>query len=102
MGLSKQQLAQKRNWLKYQLSGIKLVYQEESVTPEELQILNEINLCIKTLLKDFDNNSKLLGLKIPETRCFCGKPATEDYNDYKVCRKCFIEYKRYENKLIQF
>lgn len=67
----KQKLARRRNWLKFRLSGITIQYSEDIVTPEELQLLVEVESAIRILNTNFDKGSKKLGFRIPEHRCWC-------------------------------
>jgi hypothetical protein len=87
--LTKQQLAQKRNYFKYVLTGMLKPVDINCLGPAELSAWNEIQLIKKHVLDQFDWNSKQLGLKVPEHRCWCGKEGK--YNSAKagkyVCKK---------------
>ncbi len=92
--MTKLQLAQKRNYFKYVLTGIP--------KPIDLNVLSEYEqeqwatiLNIKdNLLASFDQISKEKGLRIPEHKCWCGKEAkytldsvVRDESATWVCKK---------------
>ena len=92
--MSKLQLAQKRNYFKYVLSGMNKPIDLTVLTPYEIGRFNTIKEAIKDLIDNFDNNSRLNGLNVPEHKCWCGKEAkyTKDYvekgqNSTWVCKK---------------
>ena len=87
--MTKQKLAQARNWSKFRLTGIHI--DTKGLTDNEREIVQAINNLRQMLFREWDKNSELLGLipnskKIkkvkPEDRtsdyiCFdCGKPYT--------------------------
>lgn len=95
--LTKQQLAQKRNYFKYVIMGLYKPVDTSILTDLELDLWNKILLHRSTLLSIFDNASKDKGLKVPE-KCWCRKPAKYSpigYPDYfinefphvKVCKE---------------
>ena len=58
----KQQLAKKRNWLKFRLKGQLMYIDRRILTSNEISRLEQINNLIRDFIGDFDNNSKILGL----------------------------------------
>ena len=66
----KQDLAIKRNWLKLRVMGSFI--DNNCTTLQEKTIINEINLLRKVLIDSFDENSRNLGLNVPEHRCYFG------------------------------
>lgn len=58
----KQQLAKKRNWLKFRLKGQLMYIDKRILTLHEISRLEQINNLIRDFIGDFDNNSKVLGL----------------------------------------
>jgi hypothetical protein len=92
--MTKQGLAQKRNYFKFVLSGMIKPVDITVLTPYEIGRFNTIKEAIKDLIDNFDNNSRLNGLNVPEHKCWCGKEAkyTKDYvgkgeNATWVCKK---------------
>ena len=87
--MTKQQLAQKRNYFKYILTGLIKPVDASCLGPAELSAWNEIQLIRRGILDQFDWNSKQLGLKVPEHKCWCGKEGK--YNSIEagkyVCKK---------------
>ena len=89
-----QELARKRNWLKYMLFGSHVPsISSNPYTKLEEELINRINEDLKTLRENFNYQSRLLGL-IVSNRCFCGKKTTlnSDYcnkhNDFdEFCNK---------------
>lgn len=79
--MTKLQLAQKRNYFKYVLTGIPKPIDLEALTVEEQSCWDTILSARAELLKKFDDRSKIKGLSVPEHRCWCGKEAkyTLDY-----------------------
>lgn len=71
--MNKQELAQKINYFKFTLLGLPKPISIESLTNEETAKWLVIKETAKSLVDSFDSNSKLLGLKVPEHRCWCGK-----------------------------
>lgn len=60
--LTKRELAQKRNWLKFQLAGNTYPVDKRIFTPEELKLYEDMMSIRLSLLNDFNKNSKNLGL----------------------------------------
>ena len=90
--MNKQQLAQKRNYFKYVLTGLVKPIDYNCLTEEEKISWNAIINLKTSLLSNFDNISRQLGLKVTEHRCWwCGKPAKlQVYYDKEfiwVCNK---------------
>jgi hypothetical protein len=71
----KQKLQKDRAYFKYVLSGIPKPIKEESLTQEEQILWQSLLLKRNSLLTNFENNSRELGLRVPEHRCWCGKAA---------------------------
>lgn len=90
-GYSKQELARKRNWFKYILSGLVKPVDYAVLSEEERSLWEEILQCRVEILQGFDAVSKDMGLKIPEYRCWCGKEGKYDAPSYmhvkKLCKK---------------
>lgn len=84
--MKKQQLAQRRNWFKYIVSGLFKPVDLEALTADEKMMWKEILTLRSELLNTFDYNSRLLGLKTPK-HCWCDKIArylnTPGYNSCK-------------------
>jgi hypothetical protein len=98
--MNKQQIAQKRNYFKYVIVGIPKPIDLECLTGPEKFAWGQILAHRKTLLNEFEQNSRQKGLNVPEHRCWCGKPAKYiNYGDpestenpiYYTCKK-HIEY----------
>ena len=89
--LSKRDLAKYRNSNKWLLSGSYKPYNKEALLPVELELIQEINNLRKRLIANWDNNSKLLGLKVPEHRCYfpnCrGKVVVKFESGNYACKK---------------
>lgn len=91
----KQKLQKDRSYFKYVLAGIPKPVQYRSLTITEIKAFEEILRLRKKLLSNFDSNSRLLGLKVPAYRCWCGKEGKYEPVDYpegftdciKVCKK---------------
>jgi len=64
--LSKRELAQKRNWFKFQLTGRSYPVDKRILTDEELEIHKQMKDLQALLLNNFSNNSRKLGLN-PKT-----------------------------------
>ena len=81
--LTKQQLAQKRNYFKFVLTGLRKPINPSSLTEEELNQWHDLLKIRGKLLDNFDNASRILGLNVPEHKCWCGKAAKQqaDYYD---------------------
>jgi len=96
---NKQKLAQNRNYFKYILSGIQKPINFDALTEFETEEWATILNIKDELLDKFDNNSKILGLNVPEHRCYFSpcrnkvKYSGELYGE-KVwfCKKHFNEY----------
>ena len=72
--MTKQELARKRNWFKYQLMGSSLINTNAKIlTPDELILLKEIKHNLASLVLLFDESSRELGLNVPEHKCWCGR-----------------------------
>lgn len=93
--MTKLQLAQKRNYFKFVLSGMFRRIDLEALTPYEKDLWNKILNIRKELIEQFEYSSKFKGLKVPEHRCWCGKEGKydpefeiQDYMQFiKVCKK---------------
>lgn len=89
-----QEIARKRNWLKYRLFGTNVPsISNHLYTDQEKELIDRINQDLKTLKENFNHQSQFLGLTI-HNRCFCGKKAilNSDYcnkhNDFdEFCNK---------------
>jgi hypothetical protein len=64
--LTKRELAQKRNWFKFQLTGRFYPVDKRILTEEENDIHKQMKELQVLLLNNFSNNSKKLGLN-PKT-----------------------------------
>lgn len=73
--MTKLQLAQKRNYFKFVLHGMYRFIDNDALTEWELEEWATILNIRDELLEKFDNNSRLVGLKVPEHKCWCGKEA---------------------------
>jgi hypothetical protein len=78
----KQKLQKDRAWFKFQLSGIVFKISDESLTSAEVNSLNLIKDNLRILKNIHDEQSELLGLRVPEYRCWCGKEA-KYYTEYQ-------------------
>jgi len=94
----KQKLQKTRSWFKFQLTGMLKPVNTKYLTATEQDLWREIIEKRKTLLDIHDENSRILGLKVPEYRCFiCNKGVDEDYKvtkdgeTYNLCKKHFKE-----------
>ncbi len=61
--MNKQELAQKRNWLKFQLAGSTYPVDKRIFTPEELKLYEDMMSIRLSILNNFNKNSRDLGLK---------------------------------------
>jgi hypothetical protein len=79
--MTKLQLAQKRNYFKFVLSGMYRQIDLNALTAYEIVLWKEILDNREELLKIFDDLSRDKGLNVPEHKCWCGKEAkyTKDY-----------------------
>jgi len=91
--MTKQELARKRNYFKFQLLGMLKPVDLAALTVDEISILEEIAILQKILIKNFDGNSRLRGLNVAD-KCWCGKVAKytpigypEFYLGTTVCKK---------------
>ena len=73
--MTKLQLAQKRNYFKFVLSGMFRLIDNDVLTEWEQEEWSTIFNIRDELMDKFDENSKLMGLNVPEHKCWCGKPA---------------------------
>ena len=85
------QRAQKRNWFKFRLEGSFL--RCDVVTAQEKEILDAIDTLKTALIRGFDNNSRSLGLIVPNIRCYvrgckCKVVDTMDIRNYGVVNVC--------------
>lgn len=92
--LTKQQLAQKRNYFKFVLMGLPKPIDNAALTVEEQSWWKTILTARNELLKKFDNRSIIKGLRVPD-KCWCGKEGKYEYSDEfytgKVCKKHLTE-----------
>lgn len=92
--MTKRQLAQKRNYFKYVLSGIPKPIDFNALSEEEVRLWTLILNTRSILLESFEAQSSILGLRIPEHKCWCGKEAkytldsvVRDESATWVCKK---------------
>ncbi len=93
--ITKKELAQRRNWFKFRLNGAYLIppKQNHILTNREELLIQELEALRQTLIKEFDDNSRKLGLKVPKNRCWCRKegkykPEYEVFHESGlVCKK---------------
>jgi len=72
--MDKQTIARKRNWFKYNLEGSFFTRVNNTIlTLDEVQTIYYIETKINSLKQNFEDNSRKLGLKVPEYRCWCGR-----------------------------
>ena len=96
--MTKRELAQKRNYFKFVLSGIPKPIDLNCLTQVEKDNWKELLYIRKQLLDKFDETSRSLGLNVPEHKCWCGKPAKygKDLNGDEelvwFCNKCKDKY----------
>lgn len=76
--MTKKELAQKRNWFKFQLTGLYRIVDPAILTEEEHLLYKEWLTLREVLLSNFDRNSEAMGLEVP-TKCWCRKPARYPY-----------------------
>lgn len=86
---SKQNLQKNRAWFKFVISGLPRPIDMNSLTDWEKETWNQIKALSKLLIDEFDNNSKELGLKVPEHKCWCGREGkyNSTINGEYVCKK---------------
>lgn len=89
----KQKLQKDRAYFKFVLAGLPKPIRLESLSEHERKQWNEILLIRKSILDQFDWNSKNLGLNVQD-KCWCGKIAKyepigypEHYHITRVCKK---------------
>lgn len=68
--MTKQELARARNTNKWLLTGSYKPYNTEALTSIELDLIDLINRSREQLLEYWDENSRLLGLNVPEHKCY--------------------------------
>lgn len=91
--LSKKELAQKRNYFKYVISGIPNPVDRKVLTDWEETIWEQIINLRELLILKFDNNSREKGLNVPKHKCWCGREAKYQLEEslfehgYWVCKK---------------
>lgn len=90
----KEELQKARAFFKYVLTGLPKPIKLKYLTEDERLLWNTILYHRSTLLENLDDNSKLMGLNIPEHRCWCGLPA-KYYNEGYSTWTCYKHY--YEN-----
>ena len=88
--MTKQELARKRNYFKFVLSGIAKPIDFKALSEYEQEEWSTILNIKDNLLKTFNNISKQQGLHVNE-KCWCGKIAKYEpvnYPDYQVKKVC--------------
>lgn len=91
--MTKLQLAQKRNYFKYVLTGMFRRIDYDILTEWELEEWATILNIRDELIDKFEANSRLMGLNVSEHKCWCGKAGKYDSVDsrhiigQKVCKK---------------
>lgn len=71
--ISKIERARQRNWIKARVIGMTAGMDNyESLTPEELNIIYDINNLKDQLLERWEYNSKQLGMKVKERKSKLG------------------------------
>ena len=87
----KQRLQRDRAYFKFVLTGLSKPIQTRSLTEEETISWNTILNLRSELIAAHDRNSRQLGLKVPEHRCWCGKEAKTQIEEFRasswVCNK---------------
>lgn len=83
--MTKQQLAQKRNWFKFQMTG--MLNRLNSIDIEYLSTIEQYNMTllksyINNILINFDESSINLGLNVPN-KCWCNKPV---FKNLQTCK----------------
>lgn len=87
--MSKQELARKRNWFKFVLSGLYKPVDTNIMTKKERGQWEQLINIRNDLLDDFDGNSRYLGLNVPEYRCWCGKEGKYNHPDRPFLKVCY-------------
>ena len=90
--MTKQELTRIRNPIKWRLSGYTFPNNKEVLTQEEILIISEMRLLHKRLMNNWDENSKELGLKVPEHKCYmhnCRNKviAVDERFNFYTCKK---------------
>lgn len=90
--ITKQQLAQKRNYFKFYLSGLHRPIDLSILTAEERIKFARLNFLIKSLKDEFNINSHIKGLNVPEHKCWdlgCKNKVIDLYKDTSeyTCKK---------------
>ena|SRR5687767_2622928 len=91
--MTKKQLAQKRNYFKYQLLGMIKYVDVSILTESEAFTWKHILDLRDNLVDNFDNNSREKGLNVPLNKCWCGKEGKYQLEEplfdhrYWVCKK---------------
>lgn len=80
--MTKKQLAQKRNYFKYQLMGMIKAVDNNILTDTEIIMWNQLKQLKTSLVDNFDNMSKEKGLNVPLNKCWCGKEAKNELDYY--------------------
>lgn len=87
----KQKLQKDRAWFKYVIAGLAKPINLDSLTEHEQYLWKQLLINREILLNNFDDNSNLKGLKVPEHRCWCGKEGKYKSHNYLhegfVCKK---------------
>ena len=74
---NKQELQRNRSYFKFVVVGLNKPIHTESLTSDELYNWQLILEARDRIIALFENNSRSLGLNVPEHKCWCGKPAKE-------------------------
>lgn len=95
----KQELARARNFMRFRLTGFVLGVNPGHVTWEESQLIHDFERARMDLLDNFNKNSRELGLKVPEHRCYyysCRNKAKFEGElhgeEFHFCKKHYQEY----------
>jgi hypothetical protein len=79
MEITKKQLASKRNWNKFRLTGT-FILDTEGLTEQEKEIYNKIRELKMKLLDNWDNGSLEIGLHLKPYKCeSCGIRSNEPF-----------------------
>jgi hypothetical protein len=94
----KQNLQKARAWFKFVLTGIPKPINTKYLTTTEQDMWKQVLELRTSLLNIHEENSRVLGLNVPEFRCdFCNKGVKENYKltidgeTYNLCKKHFKE-----------
>ena len=93
----KQKLQQHRSWFKFRIIGAYTPISSEFLTSDELANMNLILEARNRILACFDENSRSLGLNVPEHKCWCGKPAKVEIDYYGNGNVMWVCNKHNEN-----